>query len=283
VQGKFEFSARWYTRKGCVVLYPFLNLFGLKIPCYGLSVVTAVIVVCFLSYMSIRRDKSITEEDAPVEYLMVIVAACLVSFIIGAKLLYILVSYELSDVFESIAEGEFSFLVEAGLVFYGGLIFGLAGSLIAAKITKVDLLGLERHIVPYIPLGHAMGRVGCLLGGCCYGMEYSGFGAVYYENSLAGLPSDVGYFPVQPLESVLDLCIMVLLLVYTKKERPKGNVLFAYLLMYAIMRFVTEFFRGDAYRGVYWGISTSQWISIALAALFFLRVIFKKYVRKSTK
>ena len=257
-------------------MFPFLNIFGARIPSYGLCIVIAIVLVCILSYRRIRRDENILPQDAPFEYLLLLVPVCMFSFLIGGKLLYVMVSHKMSYLAEKIGELDFSFLGGPGLVFYGGLIGGLLGTFGVAKLVKVDLIGLERDIVPFIPFGHAIGRIGCLLGGCCYGMEYSGPLAVYYENSLVGLSPDVGYFPVQPLESVLDLIIMGVLLAYSKKKRRRGDVLFLYLLLYAVMRFTTELFRGDAYRGVFSGISTSQWISIGLAVIFVLRLIFMK-------
>ncbi len=257
-------------------MHPFLNIFGLKFPSYGLSIVIAILLVCFFAYRSIRRDKSITNDDAPVEYLVAIVSICMISFLLGAKLLYIIVTYDFSEIAKSISEFDFSFMTGAGLVFYGGLIFGILGAFGAARCAKVDLLRLERHIVPFIPLGHAIGRIGCLLCGCCYGMEYNGIGAIYYKSSLLALPSDVGFFPVQPLEAILDVGIMIFLLSYTKKERPRGNVLFMYLLLYSVIRFITEIFRGDAHRGIYAGLSTSQWISIALLLICLIRLFITK-------
>lgn len=261
-------------------MFPFFEVFGRKIPTYGLSIVIAIILVCFCSYRRIRKDKSIPSDAAPPEYMLAVVSACMVSFLVGAKLLYIIVSYDPADIVEMIKNFDFSFLKEAGLVFYGGLIFGIIGSFAVARWLEVDLLRLERHIVPFIPMGHGIGRIGCLLGGCCYGVKYSGFGAVHYENSLVGLSPHVGYFPVQPLESILDMGIMAFLLVYTKKERRKGDVLAAYLLLYAIMRFCTEFFRGDSHRGIFSGISTSQWISIGLVAVVAIRFVILKVKSK---
>ena len=73
------------------------------------------------------------------------------------------------------------------------------------------------------------------------------------------------------MEAVLDIGIFAALLIYTKKQRPRGNVLFLYFLMYAVVRFCTELLRGDEIRGIYWNLSTSQWISLILIIAFFAR------------
>ena len=262
-------------------MHPYLHISQLKIPTYGLCLAFAVVLCSFLIYRSLKKDKSITKEAVPPEYLLVILAVCILSFVFGANLLYILVTYNFSYLLEKIKNLDFSFTKQMGMVFYGGLISGIFGALVAAKCTKINLLSLEKHIVPYVPLGHAIGRLGCLLGGCCYGMKYDGFCAVYYKTPIvASLSPNTGYFPVQPMESILDLCIMAILFIYAKKQRRRGNILSLYLLLYAIMRFTTEIFRGDAARGLFSGISTSQWISIGLAAFFFIRIIYLKISSK---
>ncbi|MBQ7096855.1 MAG: prolipoprotein diacylglyceryl transferase [Clostridia bacterium] len=262
-------------------MLPFLNILGVKIPTYGICLIIGIFLSSLMAYHSIKKDKTITKEKVPPEYLLIILVICIFAFIVGARLLFILVTYDISYIVEQISKPNLSFITQnSGMVFYGGLIFGIIGALIAAHFTKIDLLEIERHIVPYIPLGHAIGRIGCLLGGCCYGMRYSGFGAVYYKHSVIGLPPDVGFFPVQPLEALLDIFIMFIMLTYTKKTRPKGNVLSFYLLLYAIMRFITELFRGDSFRGIFSGFSTSQWISIGLIVFFFTRLTILRICKK---
>ncbi len=253
-------------------MFPFVDLGFVKIPTYGICMVIGLFLAAGLMLWRTRKT------DVCCEDLIAIQAVCLASCLFGAKFLYIVVTYSPDEIMGYIMKGDFSFIGRSGLVFYGGLIFGIIGTLLMAKALKVDLLGIEKHIVPFIPLGHAIGRVGCFLAGCCYGMEYSGPLAVYYPKAplkFMDFPEfGVGYFPVQLLESLLDLVIFGILLVYTKKERQRGNVLFAYIMMYAIMRFCTELFRGDAVRGIHFSVSTSQWISIVLIVLFFARLIY---------
>lgn len=132
--------------------------------------------------------------------------------------------------------------------------------MICIRLLKIHMQKLEESVVPYIPLGHAIGRIGCLLAGCCHGFEYSGAFAVKNILFLEGGTC----FPIQAVEALLNIPIMAVLLLYSKKERPKYSILSLYLLMYSVMRFFTEFFRGDEIRGGFWLLSTSQWISIAL-------------------
>lgn len=149
------------------------------------------------------------------------------------------------------------YLINGGIVFYGGLIGGLAGIAITAKVRKDNLSYIYAFAAPAFPLFHAWARLGCLFGGCCYGIEWP-WGVV-----MAASP-EVVRFPVQVAESVCDGLIFVAILIY-EHNHPKGESgIYIYLFSYAICRYILEFFRGDRVRGI-WGIlSTAQIVSIGI-------------------
>lgn len=121
---------------------------------------------------------------------------------------------------------------------------------------------------PAIPLFHVFGRVGCFLGGCCYGLP-SAWGFVYRYSPVAEA-NGVSRFPVQLVEAAWNLVLFLLLA--RLQRRGRDRLLPLYLALYAPARFLLEFLRGDAYRGIFLGLSTSQWISLFLfpAALYAL-------------
>ncbi len=201
--------------------------------------------------------------------------------VFGATSLYMFVTFPIPVLIDKILKGDFSGL--GGFVFYGGLIGGILGAIIAVKILKVDVLTAEKIIVPYLPLAHAIGRVGCLLAGCCHGMEYDGPLAVHYPNSVLGVPPTQGYFPTQILEGILNIGIMFALLYLCKKVKYKYDLLFSYLFMYAIVRFVVEFFRGDKIRGIFNSLSSSQWISIGLFVIAVVGITLNVVIHKNKK
>lgn len=148
-----------------------------------------------------------------------------------------------------------------GMVFYGGLFGAIVGGMWYCKCLKIDgRLHLDA-IVPTIPLFHMFGRLGCLLAGCCYGVE-SAYGWYFPHSPLAD--PLVRYFPIQLVEACFNLLLFILLFFLQKASVPKGKMLWIYFPLYAAGRFTLEFWRGDAVRGVYAGLSTSQWISLAL-------------------
>lgn len=104
--------------------------------------------------------------------------------------------------------------------------------------------------IPFFPIAHAMGRLGCYLNGCCYGVAYSG-----------------GQYPVQLYESAFNIVLAGLLFVLrSQRLKPQGVLLSLYLAMYAIGRWVLESFRGD-HVGVWNGLRVSQWASVACFAV----------------
>ena len=250
-------------------MYPYLHILPKPVSTYSVCMLIGFYLVAILSIIRARK------QNVRPEYIIVLAIFVFLGAIVGAALLYIFVTYPINEIIPRLLSGNLS----VGLVFYGGLIGGIGAAFLGAKICRVKLSDYESSIVPFIPLGHGIGRIGCLMAGCCYGIEYSGFGAIYYNIPEYGLYPNVGYFPVQPMEAFMDICIMVYLLYASNKELPKYDLLFRYLFLYAIMRFITELFRGDEIRGINI-LSTSQWISVALVIIFVVRLIYKKRKEK---
>lgn len=166
-----------------------------------------------------------------------------------------------------------SVLASAG-DFYGGFI----GALIASVIffwrhprlpfwRAADLCG------PAIALGQTIGRIGCFMAGDDYGRPTQLPWAVTFTDPdaarIGGAPLGVPLHPVQLYESVVCLALFALLVRLSRRKRFDGEVILAYTLLYAIARFVLEFFRGDADRGFVFGglLSTSQFIATILGPI----------------
>ena len=91
-------------------------------------------------------------------------------------------------------------------------------------------------------------------------------GAFYVkpQNWIPFAPNGIPLFPTQIIEAVCNLVIFFILLATYKKWIGTYKTLGLYFILYSIVRFTLEFFRGDLIRGIYFGLSTSQWISIVL-------------------
>jgi phosphatidylglycerol:prolipoprotein diacylglycerol transferase len=165
---------------------------------------------------------------------------------------------------------EVNFWLGGGFVFYGGLIFSALFALLFSFINKAMGVVDLALITPGLALGHAIGRVGCLLAGCCYGTHCD----LPFAISFKGQPRH----PVQLYEVFGLLVIFFLLRKFIKKEKL-GSALNTYAIGYAALRFVLEYFRGDEIRGVFDGLSTSQWISLVLITFIVLSNLLVKKVR----
>ena len=177
-----------------------------------------------------------------------------VGMVLGSKTLFILTC--LPEVFNNFSwQLLWNTIATSGFVFYGGLFGAIAGVLAASRIIGIKFNDLLNAVVLGFPLFHACGRIGCFFTGCCYGIKWD-------SRLFAGIGLPVSRFPVQLVESCCRVIIFVILLIL----RMNGSTKLAeqYLVLYALCRFVLEFFRGDAIRGVWYGMSTSQWISLVI-------------------
>ena len=85
---------------------------------------------------------------------------------------------------------------------------------------------------------------------------------------------------LRPLFEAVFEFLIFLVLIFAEKKHLKRNTLCVYLLCYAIFRFINEFFRGDDVRGIFCGLSTSQWISLSIL-LFYTIIFVKAKINKS--
>lgn len=157
-------------------------------------------------------------------------------------------------------------LLDTGIVYYGGLL-GLIGAYtfyLKRGKSHLDTYAIDVLSVCF-PLFHAIGRIGCFLSGCCYGKIYQGILAVNYTVVIEGYIDIKPRFPVQIAEAVFELLLFFYLLILLKKKEWKSKkLLLRYLAVYSVGRFFLEFLRGDIRRGLIYGVSFSQCISVLI-------------------
>ena len=169
------------------------------------------------------------------------------------------------------------FLVEGGLVFFGGLVGGVAAVLLYLRCVGAPVIPVSDLALPYVALAHGVARVGCFLNGCCHGsptgapwgVPYpkSSWGA-YHRQLVDGLitreaGASLPIHPVQLYETLgLVVVFLVLRLVYRRSPRA-GTVTLGYLAGYGGLRFCTEFFRGESVRHAP-GFTVSQYVALGM-------------------
>lgn len=176
--------------------------------------------------------------------------------LIGAKLLYIIVNIK-----EYIANPTLFLDIKHGFVVYGGIIGGILTGLLICKIKKQSFWDYFDLIMPSVFIAQGLGRIGCLLAGCCYGRKYDGLFHIVFKNS-SFAPNNIPLFPSQICCSIYDFASGIILLILYNKFQKKCLASSMYLIFYGIGRFIIEFFRGDSARGFVFTLSTSQFISI---------------------
>ncbi len=258
-------------------MYPIIEVFGREIGTYGISAFVGLFVCAWVA-LKLSKQYGMTLDD------VILMAVSMgVGLFLGAHIFFGITKIPfIIKLFSYIGKISFiDFMKQliinglGGMVFYGGLFGGMIGFFVYARLTKMTQekrRGMLDVIAVCIPLFHTFGRIGCFFGGCCYGME-SRFGYIIHENKLIPEVAGVRRFPVQLIESGCNLLIFFLLLALFKKGKFKNQILFVYLPIYAVVRFTLEFFRGDLLRGIWFGLSTSQWVSIGLLAFSLVRLI----------
>ncbi len=160
-------------------------------------------------------------------------------------------------------------LRDGGLVFYGGFALTLAAYVVYARFRGLHFLDLTDLMAPSVALGHAIGRVGCIAAGCCYGRPTDGWWQLTFPGGSVA-PAAVALVPTQVHEVLANLAISATLWVVPRRFRGQR---FAMLLaLYGSFRFVNELFRSDN-RGSFLGTSLSNGQGTALLFLVAAAVV----------
>ena len=249
-------------------MHPILFEIGsFQIPSYGAGLVFAFLVATWFLKREANReglDPKLTVDTA---------IAGLLFGLIGAKLLLLIVDmpYYLEE-----PRRIFGTLRSAGVI-YGGLVFGTFGIVWFMRRKGMPIWQTLDTMAPFAALGVGLGRLSCLMAGCCYGIHYDGpLALVFPDHPECRADPGIPLFPVQILSLVNGIVLCLVLLRILRKRRFDGQVLIAYLFLYSLTRGLIEFVRGDGERGTFLGdtVSTSQLIAIAgvvIAALWYRR------------
>jgi len=191
----------------------------------------------------------------------------IISALVGAKLLLLVTDFQ---TFKS-NPAELLNLLREGGVFYGGLIVAVTVALWYIRRVGLPLWTTCDVFAPGIALGLIIGRFGCFFAGCCFGKPTSVPWAITFTDPFAaanvGTPLNVPLHPTQLYEAGANFVILVFLLATERFGRKfAGRTFWLYMLLYAVSRYVIEFYRGDE-RGNVGPLSTSQFVSVILAPL----------------
>ena len=227
---------------------------------YGFFIGLGVLaLIAWSLYVTAKEKPGFTIENILTAAIVTIPAA-----IIGARFFHVL---DYWDYYMRFPSQIWSF---DGLAIWGALIFGVLALYIYCVLAKVNFLKFADVGVPGLFLAQAVGRLGCLATGCCYGNTTTlPIGIVYtnpnshgYWDSIA-LTEGMGFLPTQVFESVFMLAMFFLFAFVLRKQKwPAGTLLITYVACYALWRFILGFFRSN--EAVFIGLSQAQLIGILL-------------------
>jgi phosphatidylglycerol:prolipoprotein diacylglycerol transferase len=228
-------------------MHPILFKIGpLQLYTYGALLAVAFLVAIFLASKEAERqglDKSFASDMGVV---------VIVSSVIGARLFYILF-YDLRYTLQH--PTELLKLRQTGLVFYGGFIFAVAAGIIYTRLKRASIPVVLDIAAPSIAIGQAIGRIGCLMSGCCYGKP------TWVPWGIKFPHVDYRVHPTQIYEALATFLIFLLLVWFRRHKTRDGQIAWLYMVTYAMARFVIEFFRGDNPH-IAFGLTLSQIISV---------------------
>lgn len=241
-------------------MHPVLIKIGpLTINTYGVLAAVGFLAALLLA---VRQAK---KQGIPTEKIIDIGFYVLLSAIAGSRLFYVLTNagHYLRNPFDILK------IWEGGLVFYGGLIFAVPVAIWYMRKNNLDTWTIADIFAPSIAIGHAIGRLGCLSAGCCYGRQAEDLPwAITFLNPDSLAKIGIPLHPTQLYESSGEFLNFIILITLRRYQSFKGQLFWTYILLYSVLRFIVEFFRGDEVRGyIFSGISTSQGISIIMAII----------------
>jgi len=231
---------------------------------YGVLVALAFLVALWMIARLARRAS--LNSDAVVNLGIL----CGLSAIVGAKIMMFLVDipYYVRNPGEIFSMAS----LQAGGVFYGGLIAALIAAVVYMRRHHLPPLPTADVFAPGIALGHGIGRLGCFAAGCCWGRPTKLPWGVTFTSPVArqvvGVPLGIRLHPTQLYESAAEFLIFGILYWRIHRRHAPGAIISLYLILYSTVRFLVEFVRFHEQPNPFGGpLNTSQWISLALAAL----------------
>ena len=235
-----------------------------KIPGLGITVSTYGFLLAIGFISALWLIATLAERDGlPKNRIYDLGLYVLASGLIGAKVLMVITDW---NDYGSWRQALSLDVLRSGGVYYGGFLIAAGVSVLLMKLWRLPWRKTADAFAPGIALGHAIGRLGCFSAGCCWGKPTTSWIGVKFTekaHELTDVPVGTALVPTQLIEAICNLAILAVLLWLRKKRVFDGQIIFAYGMLYAILRFTVEFWRDDP-RGTVLGLSTSQFISVIM-------------------
>jgi phosphatidylglycerol:prolipoprotein diacylglycerol transferase len=244
-------------------MFPILFRIGpLTVHTYGFLVASGVALGLWFVYSQAKKQGLEAPRIVDAGFYIILIS------LIGAKLILLFgnFSYYLRY------PGELLSLARSGGVFQGGLAFGVVFAILYFRRHRLPTWKVADLAGPALALGHGFGRIGCFMAGCCFGRDCEApLGVVFksqYAHELTGIPIGRPIYPVQLFEAGLNFINFLVLFLILKRRSFDGQVFSFYIMNYSVIRFFTEYFRGDHPERAFLLQGSSPFLSLTLPQFF---------------
>ncbi|MBU2549385.1 MAG: prolipoprotein diacylglyceryl transferase [Proteobacteria bacterium] len=244
----------------------FFRLGPLTIHTYGLLVAAGFVLGVAWSVREARRAGIDRDPILDLAFYLVIAA------LIGSRLMFVILRW---DYFQDHPLDAFKPWT-GGLVFYGGLLAAILAFIVIVPGRKMPFWLTADAFAPGLALGQALGRLGCLAAGCCYGRPSDLPWALTFTDPECLAPLGLPLHPTQLYTALALLAVFGLLILVRRHRRFPGQVFWMYALLHGLVRFHVEFLRGDFRgHGPIPGLTSTQVVALALvlAAIVMLGIL----------
>ena len=247
-------------------MHPILFRYGnLALYTYGL-----MLAIAFLTGITLAKKEAVRNGMDP-DQIMDLSFYILVAALLGARIFYILTDIRrfVDDPVEIIR------IWNGGLVFYGGFIGAVIVAMLFLKKNRMPVWKTADIMAPGLVMGQAIGRIGCLFAGCCYGKVCDLPWAITFHHPESLAPVGIPLHPTQLYSVLAKASIFLYLWLHRKNKRFDGELFWQYVFLYGLMRSAIEFFRGDFRGQTFINVfSISQVIGLSFAVFGGLMLIY---------
>lgn len=214
-------------------MHPYLVEFGkFKIPSYGVFVSIGFLLATILAARRAPKEGIESEKIYDLAFWI------LLGGILGARFYYVVQHWR--DFAR--APWEAFFVWKGGLAIIGGLIFGALAGVAYCKKKGLDIRKTFDLVAWVLPLAQAIGRIGCLCAGCCYGKPCSLPWAVVFRDPHSLAPIGIPLHPTEAYHMLANFFVFGALTYKYKHKSFDGEITSLYLMLYSVGRFIVEFF-----------------------------------------
>jgi len=246
---------------------PIVTIGQVSIRWYGIMVALAIVVIVLWTLWQAKKGAALSYDTILTGALVGIPSGVIIS-----KLLhvvdYIVISKlhpELVDHIVDYTQHPGQILSGGGLTIYGAVLGAALGVWVYSKFSHFRFGYVADLVAPGVILAQAIGRVGCTINGCCYGVETSLPWGVIYTNSNSYAPLNIPLHPTQVYELIFCLIVFAVLLKLKGRFKPDGSIFLIYLSLYSLWRIGIDFLREGT--PFLFGLYQAQVIGIIVLAI----------------